>query len=83
MKLNLLGVDLPVSDKVIYATEEASREYINAMKEKPSNRRMYQLGYDEGRKISLDRAWEYVVKASREECGSKEDFIKFVNEYDL
>lgn len=31
-KLTILGVEIPVSDKVIYATEEASREYINAMK---------------------------------------------------
>ena len=32
-KITILGVYLPVSDKVIYATEEASREYINAMKD--------------------------------------------------
>lgn len=32
MKINILGVDMNVSDKVIYATEESSREYINAIK---------------------------------------------------
>jgi hypothetical protein len=32
------------------------------------------------RKDFIDKAWEYVVKSSREECGSKEEFIKFVNE---
>lgn len=36
----------------------------------------------EERNAVLNRAWEYVVKASREEHGSKEDFIKFVNEYE-
>ena len=36
----------------------------------------------EERNAVLKRAWEYVVKASREECGSKEDFIKFVNEHE-
>ena len=35
------------------------------------------------RLTDLNRAWEYVVKASREEQGSKEDFIKFVNEHDI
>lgn len=37
---------------------------------------------EEERNAVLNRAWEYVVKASREEHGSKEDFIKFVNEYE-
>ena len=36
----------------------------------------------EERNAVLNRAWEYVVKASREEHGSKEDFIKFVNEHE-
>lgn len=36
----------------------------------------------EERNTLLDRAWEYVVKASREECGSRVDFIKFVNEHE-
>lgn len=67
MKINILGVDLPVSDKVIYATEEASREYINAIK-KTSNRRMYQLGYDEGyRKAQSETRAHYYDRVRKEE----------------
>ena len=32
MKLTILGVDVECEDKVLYATKEASREYIKAMK---------------------------------------------------
>lgn len=37
MKLTILGVDVECEDKVLYATEELSREYIKAMKDTNGN----------------------------------------------
>ena len=64
------------STRYIRNLEEENRILRTALKEKESE---IDLAVSKERSRIVEKAWLYVVKATEEECWSKDELIKFIN----